>query len=89
MCIVRNFRRYKTLALPDELALKVIRLLIKRRYLDDTTLLPLLTPHLRHLDLSGSESANISKILVRCPNVEYVSLRGTNLSCIAADQSRR
>ena len=88
MCIVRNFRRYKSLALPDELALKVIRLLIKRRYLDESTLLPLLTPHLRHLDLSGSESVNISKILLRCPNVEYVSLRGAAPSLADVRSSR-
>ncbi len=76
ICIVKNFRRYKNFSLPDELAVKVIRLLLKKRHLDESVVTPLLSPNLLQLDLSGCENVNIARIVCRCPNVESVSLLG-------------
>jgi hypothetical protein len=60
--IIRNFRRYTSIVLPDELTLKLIELLNKRRRLNDETLAPLLHPHLRTLDLANCNNVNVLKV---------------------------
>lgn len=77
--IIRNFRKFTSnifQQLPDELSLKIMNLLNKRRKLNDSTILLFLHSDLRSLDLTNCYNVNITNIISKCSNLQYLCLSG-------------
>eukprot|EP01117_Protostelium_nocturnum_P000993 TRINITY_DN11313_c0_g1_i1.p1 TRINITY_DN11313_c0_g1~~TRINITY_DN11313_c0_g1_i1.p1 ORF type:complete len:455 (+),score=55.18 TRINITY_DN11313_c0_g1_i1:250-1614(+) len=74
--VMKHFKRFETIRLPDELTLKLIRLLHRRRKLNDLTIGVLLHSELRTFDLTGCQDVNVIKIAQSCSRLSSLNLTG-------------
>jgi hypothetical protein len=82
--IVHHFKKYHALVLPDELTVRLIELLNKRRKLNDNSLAHFLHSKLRKLDLTNCQNINIPQVTQACHRCSHALQYYSSLSFIIA-----